>query len=640
MEQKFRDWTIKECVGEGAFGKVYEIEREEFGHVYRSALKVIQIPQNSSELKSALNEGMSMENAKEYFYGMVQKIVEEFSLMSKLKGNSNIVSYEDHYVEENKDGFGWTIYIRMELLTPLYQHIKEKKITVKDIIQLGIDICRALEICQRFNIIHRDIKPENMFISELGDYKLGDFGIARELEKTSSGLSKVGTKSYMAPEVFKGLEYNSTVDIYSLGIVMYRFLNRNRLPFMPPAPEVIKYSDKEKADTLRMSGQQMPNPCSADGRLAEIVLKACAYNPKDRYESAADMRKALEEILYTEKERHIAYPEGDELENSSVKYVEDSGKSKRSFRKEKSEKKEDGIYTPPVPAKEIREEPAGVSGEMPEKPGRKKLYIAGGAACILILLGAFLLKGFLGASNEEGASDNIANAISNDATEADGAQTAIEIAEVTPVVTEPPSYQLANVVNQKKEKAVAELEKQTKAKVEIKEKYSDIVKKGYVIKQSPAAGKTFYLTDDKKNYDVLEKISIVVSKGEKPVVVPNLANKSLEDAKEILTKKGLAYSVNSAVYSSAVADGHIVSQSVEAGTEVKKGKVIVLTPSKGPQPDVSRNTNQTNNNSSSRRSTSNSNSTNNTNNNSSSKKPKEDNDASLSKPDSGEMSLQ
>ncbi|MBR1743630.1 MAG: serine/threonine protein kinase, partial [Lachnospiraceae bacterium] len=323
MAQKFREWTIKKCIGEGAFGKVFLIEREEFGNVYQAALKVIEIPKDSGDVKMAVNEGMSKENVTEYFYGMVKRIVDEFTLMSKLKGNSNIVSYEDHFVQKKKDKFGWTIFIRMELLTPLYDYMRVNTITVKDVIKLGIDICHALEICQKYNIIHRDIKPENIFISDVGDFKLGDFGIARELEKTASGLSRVGTKSYIAPEVYKGLEYNSTVDIYSLGLVMYRFLNRNRMPFMPPAPEKISFSDKERADMMRFSGQALPKPCNADGRLAEIVLKACAYDPKERYESAADMKRALEEILYTEREKQMVYPEGDELENSRAEYLEE-----------------------------------------------------------------------------------------------------------------------------------------------------------------------------------------------------------------------------------------------------------------------------------------------------------------------------
>ena len=307
MDSGFKDWTIEKSIGEGAFGKVYKIVRKEFGHTYEAALKVMEIPHSQAEVDTLLNEGFSEQEMDEYFRSMVEDIVDEFTLMSKLKGNSNIVSYEDHAVVRKEDGYGWRIYIRMELLTGLFAHAKNVDLTNKDVIQLGIDICKALEVCQKYHIIHRDIKPENIFISDVGTYKLGDFGIARELEKTSAGLSKKGTRSYMAPEVYKGMEYNSTVDLYSLGIVLYRFLNDNRLPFLPPTPKCIRYSDKEKADVMRMSGQPMPAPLHASPELANIILKACTYVPSERYASATEMREDLEKVLQSEEDQVILF---------------------------------------------------------------------------------------------------------------------------------------------------------------------------------------------------------------------------------------------------------------------------------------------------------------------------------------------
>ncbi len=306
--ENFQRWTVKELIGTGSFGKVYRIEREEFGNIYEAALKVINIPQNQSEVDSYVKEGMSEEDVTIYFHGMVEKIVEEFALMSKLNGNSyNIVSYEDCMVEEKKNEFGWRIYIRMELLTPMYKYINQHGLTQKEVVKLGIDICKGLELCKKFNIVHRDIKPDNIFISSSGDFKLGDFGVARELERTAVGLSRVGTQNYMAPEVSKGLEYNSTVDIYSLGIVLYRFLNDNRLPFMPPAPQPIKYSDQGRAFTMRLSGQIMPAPAKASKELSDIILKACAYLPSDRYALPGDMREALEQLKMGEKEYEMVW---------------------------------------------------------------------------------------------------------------------------------------------------------------------------------------------------------------------------------------------------------------------------------------------------------------------------------------------
>ncbi|MBR5238995.1 MAG: serine/threonine protein kinase [Clostridia bacterium] len=304
-------WFISKEIGSGAFGTVFEIERKDFADM-KAALKVVSIPSSQSEFDSFKEENYDLDekSVTSYFYGFVEEFVKEFRLMSQLKGHSNIVSYEDHDVKEREDGVGWDIFIRMELLTPMNKYFANNIPKKSDIIKLGIDICKALEVCQKYNIIHRDIKPSNIFVSQTGDFKLGDFGVARTLEKTSSGLSKKGTYTYMAPEVFKGEKYNSNVDIYSLGIVMYKLLNNNLEPFRTDRT----YSDSEKSMELRMGGAAIPAPANASGRLAEIVLKACSFDPGARYESPIQMREELESILYSETERPIIYPDGDTVD--------------------------------------------------------------------------------------------------------------------------------------------------------------------------------------------------------------------------------------------------------------------------------------------------------------------------------------
>ena len=314
-------WNITRLLGEGSYGKVFEIERSEFGQTYRAALKVITVPQSSAEVRSVISEGMSVSQAEAYFHGIVEELMHEFSIMFKLKGTANIVSCEDLRVLEHPDGIGWDILIRMELLHPLLPYVYQHPMARRDIIRLGIDICKALELCQRYNIIHRDIKPENIFISDNRDYKLGDFGIARTIERTTSGLSKKGTYSYMAPEVYAGREYGFSVDTYSLGLVLYRMLNKNRGPFLPQPPEAITFSSREQALARRMSGEPLPRPFYGEGRLGEIVLKACAFDPKDRYSSPQQLRQELEAILYTQTDAAVIYPDGDELTMDRESYA-------------------------------------------------------------------------------------------------------------------------------------------------------------------------------------------------------------------------------------------------------------------------------------------------------------------------------
>ena len=314
-------WNVTRLLGEGGYGKVFEIERSEFGQTYRAALKVITVPQSSAEVRSVISEGMSVSQAEAYFHGIVEELMHEFSIMFKLKGTANVVSCEDLRVLEHPDGIGWDILIRMELLHPLLPYVYQHPMARRDIIKLGIDICKALELCQRYNIIHRDIKPENIFISDNGDYKLGDFGIARTIERTTSGLSKKGTYSYMAPEVYAGREYGFSVDTYSLGLVLYRMLNKNRGPFLPQPPEAITFSSREQALGRRISGEALPRPFYGEGRLGEIVLKACAFDPKDRYSSPQQLRQELEAILYTQTDAAVIYPDGDELTMDRESYA-------------------------------------------------------------------------------------------------------------------------------------------------------------------------------------------------------------------------------------------------------------------------------------------------------------------------------
>ena len=297
-EPIFGSWHIVREIGEGSFGKVFEIERREFGRTYKAALKTITIPQNRSEIDDILCDCMDSESLTGYFRSLVEDLVVEIDLMSQLKGESNIVSYEDHRVVEHEDGIGWDILIRMELLTPLLKYTREHEMTQASVVKLGIDICKALELCEKHRIIHRDIKPGNIFISGNGSFKLGDFGIARTVEKTTGEMSKKGTYIYMAPEVYRGEPYGASVDIYSLGLVLYRLLNNNRAPFLP-VTGTLSYTQNEDAIRRRMTGEAIPAPANAGRQLAAVILKACAFDPKDRFSSPGEMREALEKASGT-----------------------------------------------------------------------------------------------------------------------------------------------------------------------------------------------------------------------------------------------------------------------------------------------------------------------------------------------------
>ena len=323
-EPIFGSWYVIDELGSGGEGSLYRIRRTDaLGHDYFSALKAVSIPASKSETASLMAGGMQLDEVAAYYKDVLENTTQEFELLEKLKGNSNIVSYEDHDIFKHEDGIGWDILIRLEELTPLVRYSIDNPLSEDEVVRMGIDICRGLSLCKKYGIVHRDIKPDNIFISPSGSYKLGDFGIARIIEKTTKGLSRKGTYEYMAPEVYWGRDYGASVDLYSLGMVMYRYLNDGRMPFMPQSPEAIHADDREEAFIRRVNGHEMPAPRCGSEELKRIVLKACAFDRADRYTDADEMLRDLEALTGAEQG-------GSENEKTALKAANSSNRKAAS----------------------------------------------------------------------------------------------------------------------------------------------------------------------------------------------------------------------------------------------------------------------------------------------------------------------
>ena len=233
------------------------------------------------------------------FKSHLESIVNEYSLMREMNGAANVVNCDDFRIVPHDDNIGWDIYIKMELLTPLPKALGRRP-GEDQVVQIAKDMCNALILCRKYGIIHRDIKPQNIFVSKNSDYKLGDFGIAKTIEKTTGG-TKIGTYKYMAPEVYNNRPYNLTADIYSLGLVLHWMLNERRSPFMPLPPAPAVASQEDEARVKRFGGEPVPAPAHGSTELKRIVLKACAYDPKDRYQTADEMLHDLNALSVAEK---------------------------------------------------------------------------------------------------------------------------------------------------------------------------------------------------------------------------------------------------------------------------------------------------------------------------------------------------
>ena len=261
---------IGEYIDRGGFGQVYELYGlHEDGTA--DALKVVTIEYT----EEAEQRG---EDKQKYLLNGLRSMLDEIHRMMEFKQLDNFVSiygYEDYPIRENGELVGYDILIRMEKLTVLTKYIEERRaqdvpVTEQDILQVGVDVCTGLQeanlLVQKENheveFIHRDIKPENIFVAADGTYKLGDLGIATMNRHTQ--YSTVGTPSYMAPEMFLERGYHANVDLFALGRTL----------------------EKLTDGMVLQSGLQ------------QVICKAEALQPEDRYQTAQEMLEDLNRCVY------------------------------------------------------------------------------------------------------------------------------------------------------------------------------------------------------------------------------------------------------------------------------------------------------------------------------------------------------
>lgn len=295
----FDGWQITKKLGRGSNGKtaVYQLSRKDDDWEETCALKVITLIS-----EKGIYEELSPSCQEEYKNALKQRISDakqEVRLMEKLRGNTNIVDYLDHRPRtwKNANSFGCDLMIRMELLRDLRSEIASGRVfTESEILKIGRDICNALILCHGKDILHRDIKPENIFFNDDGNYKLGDFGVSRILDACPDATAStgIGTYEYWPAEQMTG-RYDKRVDIYSLGLVLYELGNRNRLPFATST-----YLTGSEVP-MRLAGKPLPAPSEASPALAQVILKACAFNPNERYQSAEAFLKALNWVSHNRR---------------------------------------------------------------------------------------------------------------------------------------------------------------------------------------------------------------------------------------------------------------------------------------------------------------------------------------------------
>ncbi len=289
-------YTVSEKLGSGASGTVYKVVKTNVTGQYVRALKHITIP-TEKQYNSVLNSmGGDVSKADSYFSQMLNNIVSEIRILNDLseKGVQHIVRYYENDILVTDSPRRYDIFILMEYLTPLEDFIQSTDFLVRDVVRLGMDVLNGLKSCHDNGVIHRDIKDDNIFVSDKGEYKIGDFGVSKVLKGSSKAESLKGTPNFLAPEVYLGKEgYTKSVDLYSLGIVLYRLLNYSRNPFLPHFPEQYFAQDENEAFEERMRGKTPDLPAFGGEEIGCVIVKAIS-NSSERFQTADEFISALE----------------------------------------------------------------------------------------------------------------------------------------------------------------------------------------------------------------------------------------------------------------------------------------------------------------------------------------------------------
>lgn len=562
----------------------------------------------------------------------------------------NIVSVYD-VGEENNQQYLVMEYVRGMDLKRFIQ--TQAPIAYEKIVDIMDQILSAVSLAHEHRIIHRDLKPQNILINEEGVVKITDFGIAIALSETSitQTNSMLGSVHYLSPEQARGSMATSQSDIYAMGIILFEMLT-GTVPF-----------DGESAVTIALKHFQDEMPSVHDydraipQALENVVLKATAKNPEDRYKTTQEMQADLSTCLSADREHEPKWtPTPMPMEAT----------------------KELPQIPPVRPEVEtVAAEPEDAPQEDRVKKERKKRWWLGIPIAVVILMLVGGVYWVVAGANHAVAIPNVANMdetqairtltqegltvanaskeIASETIEAGKVvktdpDIGVEVKKTTPITlyisTGKKTVKMGDYENQTADEAKQALIKAgfKKKNITTKEAYSDEIEKGKVISQTPEADDEVVaeeteveltiskgvepvtmpdltgltetqayqrmavngltknsltmsdevFSDQPKGTiisqtpaygeDVLPgetAISYVLSKGVETIIVPDVTNKTQEDAEKTLKDAGLT-TTTTEEYSDTVANGKVISMSPTG--EVTKGSEIALVISKGKEP--------------------------------------------------------
>ncbi|HFI0107216.1 TPA: Stk1 family PASTA domain-containing Ser/Thr kinase [Streptococcus suis] len=516
----------------------------------------------------------------------IQRFQREARAMAELD-HPNIVRISDIGEEDGQQ------YLAMEYVNglDLKRYIKENAPLSNDVaVRIMGQILLAMRMAHTRGIVHRDLKPQNVILTSNGVAKVTDFGIAVAFAETSltQTNSMLGSVHYLSPEQARGSKATIQSDIYAMGIILFEMLT-GRIPY-----------DGDSAVTIALQHFQKPLPsvreenANVPQALENVVLKATAKKLNERYKSVAEMYADLASALSLErKDEPRVVLEGNKIDTKTLPKLSQANVDVKA---------PIGEEVTPKPA-QVSAEVQNDKGKSPTKPtpqtktGLRTRYkvLIGAVLLTLVAVGVILFNtprtvtvpDVVGQTREKAVEmievaglevGEVTNEATNDYAEGTVVKTTPAAktsrrqgSKIDLVVATAALVTVPDLGGKDSETAKQELEN-LGLQVTVKEEYSDSIGEGSVIKTNPQVN---------SSVEKGSSITLYVSKGVAPQLVPNVVGKSQDSASQMLQGAGFYIGSVTQEYSSTVDSGLVISTDPVANTELEKGSIINIVVSKG-----------------------------------------------------------
>lgn len=247
------------------------------GTTDRYIVKIIDIPASQTQLDALLLTGAypDEQSAQGYFKDLADDVEKEVKILQELSALEGFLPYEGWQTVAMNDAVGYKVYLLGTYKRTLEKQFVREPLTHLNAVNLGLDLCASLAVCRRAGYLYVDLKPGNIYVTADKEFRIGDIGFVRLDSLLYASLPDKYRSAYTAPELADAFSsLNTTVDIYSVGLILYQVFNNGVLP--------------EITDT-----GMLPPPEYADYEMSEIILKACAKDPAERWQDPVAMGQAL-----------------------------------------------------------------------------------------------------------------------------------------------------------------------------------------------------------------------------------------------------------------------------------------------------------------------------------------------------------